>query len=229
MTLSDQRGFIRGCCLGLLVLLVLLGGTVFVADRALAAPVLGAPPAGPSHGANETAIAIALGKEMAGQFLLSPHGVVVLSEEDLTVLAVANNPHPNEYRDIQVRVRNGLVVVSAQISAGPFTPTAVAHISLTLQPSANGPVIAAQVPEVDIGMLGLPGFAGSGLVAQIDSAFPSIASLRLPPSSARSEPTSSASPSCRAASRSACTILSFPPPRRPAGDPRSCEPLSSTM
>jgi hypothetical protein len=170
VTHSDQRGFVRGCCLGLLVLLILVGGSVFVADRALAAPVLGAPPAGPAHGADETAIAIALGKEMAEQLLISPHGVVVLSEEDLTVLAVANNPHPNEYRDVQVRVRNGLVVVSAQISAGPFTPTAVAHISLALQPGANGPVIAAQVPEVDIGMLGLPGFAGSGLVAQIDSA-----------------------------------------------------------
>jgi hypothetical protein len=170
VTLSDQRGFVRGCCLGVVALLILVGGSVFVADRALAAPVLGAPPAGPSHGATETAIAIALGKEMAQQLLLSPHGVVVLSEDDLTVLAVANNPHPNEYRDIQVRVRNGLVVVSAQISAGPFTPTVVAHISLTLQPGGNGPVIAAQVPEVDIGMLGLPGFAGSGIVAQIDSA-----------------------------------------------------------
>jgi hypothetical protein len=170
VTLSDQRGFVRGCCLGVVALLILVGGSVFVADRALAAPVLGAPPAGPSHGATETAIAIALGKEMAQQLLLSPHGVVVLSEDDLTVLAVANNPHPNEYRDIQVRVRNGLVVVSAQISAGPLTPTVVAHISLTLQPGGNGPVIAAQVPEVDIGMLGLPGFAGSGIVAQIDSA-----------------------------------------------------------
>ncbi len=168
MTHSDQRGFVRGCCLGLLVLLVLVGGSVFVADRALAAPVLGAPPAGPSHGATETAIAIALGKEMAQELLVSPHGVVVLSEEDLTVLALANNPHPNEYRNLQVRVRNGLVVVSAQISAGPFTPTAVAHISLTLKPGPNGPVIAAQVPEVDIGMLGLPGFAGSGIVAQIE-------------------------------------------------------------
>jgi hypothetical protein len=161
---------VRGCCLGLLMLLVLVGGSVFVADRALAAPVLGAPPAGPSHGTTETAIAIALGKVMAAQLITSPHGVVVLSEQDLTVLAAANNPHPSEYRDVQVRVRNGLVVVSAQISAGPFTPTAVAHISLALQPGQNGPVIAAQVPEVDIGMLGLPGFAGSGLVSQIDAA-----------------------------------------------------------
>ncbi len=170
MTHSDQRGIVRGCCLGLLLLLILIAGSVFVADRALAAPVLGAPPAGPSHGATEAAIAVALGKEMAEQLINTPHGVVVLSEQDLTVLADANNPHPTEYRNIQVRVRGGLVVVSAQISAGPFTPTGVVHISLSLKPGPNGPVIAAQVPEVDIGTLGLPGFAGSGLVSQIDDA-----------------------------------------------------------
>ena len=31
-------------------------------------------------------------------------------------------------------------------------------------------MIAAQVPEVDVGTLGLPGFAGSGLVGEIDKA-----------------------------------------------------------
>ena len=170
MTSSDQRGIVRGCCLGLLVLLIALGGSVFLADRALAAPTLGAPPAGPSHGATETAIAIALGTEMAGQLIQGAHGVVMLSEQDLTVLAVANNPHPNEFRDLQVRVRDGLVVVSARLSAGPFTPTGVARISLTLQPGPTGPSMAAQVPEVDIGMLGLPGFAGSSLESQIDGA-----------------------------------------------------------
>lgn len=170
MTLSDQRGIVRGCCLGLLVLLIAVGGSIFLADRALAAPTLGAPPAGPSHGATETAIALALGEEMATQLIQGPHGVVVLSEQDLTVLAVANNPHPNEFKDLQVRVRGGLVVASARISAGPFTPTAVAHVSLSLQPGANGPVIAAQIPEVDIGMIGLPGFASSGIASQIDAA-----------------------------------------------------------
>jgi hypothetical protein len=113
---------------------------------------------------------VALGEQMVGQLLKAPHGVVVLSEQDLTVLAIANNPHPDEFRDLQVRVRSGLVVVSATISAGSFTPTAVAHISLSLRPGASGPVIAAQVPEVDVGMLGLPGFAGSSLVSQIDNA-----------------------------------------------------------
>jgi hypothetical protein len=167
---SDQRGIVRGCCLGLIVLLVVVGGTVFLADRALAAPALGALPAGPSHGGTEPAIAVALGEQMVSQLLQSSHGVVVLSEQDLTVLATVNNPHPGEFRDLQVRVRSGLVVVSATISAGPFTPTAVAHISLSLRPGASGPVIAAQVPEVDVGMLGLPGFAGSGLVSEIDNA-----------------------------------------------------------
>ena len=47
------RGGVRGCCAGLILLLVVVGGLAFVADRALAAPLLGPRPAGPSHGANE--------------------------------------------------------------------------------------------------------------------------------------------------------------------------------
>jgi hypothetical protein len=170
VTSSDQRGIVRGCCLGLIVLLIVVGGLVFLADRALAAPALGAPPAGPSHGTTEQTIAVALGEEMVAQLLAGSHGVVVLSEQDLTVLATANNPHPDQFRNLQVRVRSGLVVVSATISAGPFTPTAVAHISLSLRPGPSGPSIAAEVPEVDVGMLGLPGFAGSSLVTEIDAA-----------------------------------------------------------
>lgn len=160
----------RGCCLGLIVFAVLVIGVIFVANQALAAPQLGAAPAGPSHGPTEEAIAIALGKEMAAQLIQGPHGVVVLSEQDLTVLAIANDPHPDAFKDLQVRVRDGLVLVSAQVSVGPFTPIGVAHISLLLEPGSNGPVIVAQVPEVDVGLLGLPGFIGSGLVSQIDEA-----------------------------------------------------------
>jgi hypothetical protein len=170
VTRSGERGIVRSCCAGLVLLIILAAGGAFLADRALAAPVLGAPPAGPSHGDNEVAIAVALGGAMAAQLLAGSHGVVVLSERDLTVLADANNPHPNTYRDLQVRVRNGLLVASAQISFGPFNPTAVVHVSLSLQPGHNGPVIAAQVPEFDIGMLGVPGFFADRLVKEIDAA-----------------------------------------------------------
>jgi hypothetical protein len=170
VTRSAERGLVRGCCAGLILLLVLVGGTAFLADRALAAPALGPPPAGPSHGANELAIALTAGEQMAAQLLASRHGVVTLSEQDLTVLAVANNPQPDAYRDVQVRVRNELVVVSALISAGPFTPTAVAHISVSLLPETSGQVIAAHVPEVDVGLLSLPEFVAGGLVRQINKA-----------------------------------------------------------
>ncbi|MGA7989763.1 MAG: hypothetical protein WCB51_15345 [Candidatus Dormiibacterota bacterium] len=170
MTRPDERGIVRGCCAGLVLIIVAIAGAVFLALRALAAPALGPPPAGPSHGTSEVAIALALGTQMAAELVAGPHGVVILSEQDLTVLAVANNPHPNAYRDIQVRVRDRLVVASARISTGPFTPTAVVHVSLTLRGGASGPVISAQVPEIDLGQLGVPGFFGAGLVTQIDAA-----------------------------------------------------------
>jgi hypothetical protein len=167
---SGERGLIRACCAGLILLVILLAGGAFLADRALAAPVLGAPPAGPSHGDSEVAIAVALATDMGAQLLAGSHGVVVLSEQDLTVLADANNPQPTRYRDLQVRVRNGVLVASAQISFGPFNPTAVVHVSLALQPGPNGPVIVGQVPEIDVGLLGVPSFLGDALVKEIDAA-----------------------------------------------------------
>jgi hypothetical protein len=170
VTRSGERGIVRGCCAGIALLIVLAAGGAFLADRALAAPILGAQPAGPSHGDTEVAIAVSLGTAMAAQLVAGSHGVVVLSEQDLTVLADANNPQPARYRDLQVRDRDGLLVASAQISFGPFTPTAVVHVSLSLQPGPNGPVIAAQVPEIDIGLLSVPSFLDSALVKEIDSA-----------------------------------------------------------
>jgi hypothetical protein len=43
-------------------------------------------------------------------------------------------------------------------------------VILALRPGPSGPEITAQVPEVDLGMLAVPGFLDAGLAAQIDSA-----------------------------------------------------------
>ena len=114
--------------------------------------------------------------------IVGRHGVVVLSEQDLTVLAVANNPHPDQYREIEVR---GAVRSRRRLRADLRGPVHAdgggAHQPLACSPGPNGPVIAAQVPEVDIGMLGLPGFAGSGLVTRSTRRSRSTGSSRCDP------------------------------------------------
>ena len=172
MSRAGEIGIVRGCCIGLIVLVVIVGGSAFLADRALAAPELG----------RSTRRAVARrhrDRDRRSPWVVRwPSSSLVgaarrrhLSEQDLTVLAVANNPHPNQYRDLQVRVRYGLVVASARIDAGPFTPTVVAHVGLTLRPGPHGPVIAAQVPEIDVGLLGAAGIRRrAGLVSEIDAA-----------------------------------------------------------
>ena len=219
VTRSDQRGIVRGCCLGLLVLLILVGGSVFLADRALAAPVLGAPPAGPSHGATETAIAIALGKEMARELLVAPHGVVVLSEQDLTVLAVANNPHPNEYREPPgARAQRARGRVGADLGRPLHTDGGGAH----------QPIAAAGTERPGDRRAGSGGrhrHAGPSRVCRFRDrradrlgALAGSAVRDRTRGSPRSAPISSASRSFRAGSRSACTYRSSPPNHRPARD-----------
>jgi len=160
-----QAGLVRGCCLLLVLVVVVLGAGAFIADRSLAAPSLGALPAGPDHGESETAIAVALGVQLATELLTQPHAVVTLSEHDLTVLARAHNPHPNSLHNVIARVRDGLVVVEADHPFGPFTVTPVAHISLALGAGPAAPLVSTQVVELDVGQLTLPGFIRDRLLA----------------------------------------------------------------
>jgi hypothetical protein len=151
-----QGGLVRGCCALLVVALVVLGAIAFIADRALAAPDLGAAPRGPDHGDSQTAIAVSLGSQLVLALIAQPHAVLTLSEHDLTVLAAAHPP--SGVTGLTARVRNGLVVVSGQHPFGPFTVNPVAHVSVALDVNQAPPSLSSRVDQLDIGQLGLPGF-----------------------------------------------------------------------
>ncbi len=162
-----ERGLFRGCCFGLVLLLVLLGLAAFVVDRALAAPDLGGPPGGRDDGSTEALVAVSLGAQLAAQLLAAPHAVVTVSERDLTVVARVNNPNPGRYRNVEVRVRDGYVLVSTDTSYGPLSVTAVAHVSVALQQPTQGPQLVAQVMALDVGALPVPGWLQDTLVGNL--------------------------------------------------------------
>lgn len=154
---------LRGCCFGFVLVVVLVAATAFVTVRALAAPDLGPPPSGASHGSSELVIAAALAGDAATQLLAAEHAVVVLSERDLTVIARARNPAPARYRNPVARIRNGDVVVSADTDVGPLGVTAVATFQLILSDTSAATQITAQAVDYAVGQLGVPGFLADHL------------------------------------------------------------------
>ncbi len=157
---AGQAGLVRGCCFGLVLVVVLVAGTVFVSVRALAAPDLGPAPGGTAHGSSEVVIAAALAGDAATQLVAGDHATVTLSERDLTVIANARNPSPDRFRNPQARVRNGDIVVSADTSVGPFGVTAVVRYALLFTNSSGTTQVTAQVLDYSVGQLGVPGFLG---------------------------------------------------------------------
>jgi hypothetical protein len=154
---AGETGLFRGCCLGLILLVVLVGAGVFAGVRALAAPDLGSAPGGKAHGSSEALTAAALAGDAGTQLVNGDHAVVTLSERDLTVIAAARNPEPDRYRSPQARIRNGYVVVSADSSVGPFGVTPVVRLAVMFSNAGGASQINVQVVDVAVGQLGLPG------------------------------------------------------------------------
>jgi hypothetical protein len=155
---ATEAGLVRGCCVGMLIPIVVLVALLVIGWRALAAPDLGPQPDGTSHGSSESVIAAALAGDAATQLVAGEHALVTLSERDLTVIAVARNPSPSRYRNPEARIRGGYVVVSADTSIGPFGVTGYGRFSLVFSDSAVAPQITARVVDYSVGQLGLPGF-----------------------------------------------------------------------
>jgi hypothetical protein len=151
----SETGLFRGCCFGVVLLLVALGLLAFVVDRAVAAPDLGAGAAGPSHGGDESQIAVALATQLAAELASNPQAVISLSEMDLSVLA--NQNRPSRFSSLEARIRNGQVVISGPTNEGPFTVTAVAYVSISLNTTTSPPQFSANVTRLDIGQIEVPG------------------------------------------------------------------------
>jgi hypothetical protein len=169
----ERRRLCRGCgCL-----LVVVVGAVVVAliagAQALAAPDLGPAPGGRDDGNSQIAIAARLGTALGTELLTNPsgHGVVELSEHDLTVLVRQNNPDTGRFRNPSARVRDDLVVVDAQAPAGPFTVTAVARLALSRTTDTGDPRVTGTFRSVQVGNLGLPDAVAHALQDHVQRAF----------------------------------------------------------
>jgi len=163
---GGESGLVRSCCLGFVLLVVAVGLATYFADRALAGPSLGAPPVGPDDGDSQTQIALTVGARVVAGLAASEHAAVALSERDLTVLIDAHNPHPDRFTNLEARVRDHLLVISADDHAGPFSVTPVLRIALSLQGS-SARAIAVRVEEMDVGQLTLPGFMRDRLTGDL--------------------------------------------------------------
>jgi len=144
----------------LLLVAVLIAGGGFVTWESTAAPELGAAPRGPDDGHTRLQIAAVMGRKAAQGLALAPHTVVTLSEKDITTVLRSSIPDPQQFRDPEGRVRDGLVVIDVRTKLGPVDITAVGRVALSLVCPADGaPDVAADVNSISAGRMPLPGWA----------------------------------------------------------------------
>ena len=167
---AGERGLLRGCCAGLVALVVLLAALTVLLVRVTARPDLGGAPAGPGDGQSPLEIAATLAGS-AGVQLAQPGAtgaVVVVSEQDLSILAAAVNPDPGSFTDVQVRARAGQLWVTADSHPGPLAMVVTARLSLSFEP---GRPITPQLQEIDAGDQAIPGFLQSAVDPRGSAAF----------------------------------------------------------
>lgn len=146
--------------MALLLVAVLIAGGGFVTWESTAAPELGAAPRGPDDGHTRLQIAAVMGRKAAQGLALAPHTVLTLSEKDITTVLRSSIPDPQQFRDPEGRVRDGLVVIDVRTKLGPVDITAVGRVALSLVCPADGaPDVAADVNSISAGRMPLPGWA----------------------------------------------------------------------
>jgi hypothetical protein len=151
-------------------LVVLLAALAVLLVRLTASPDLGGAPAGPDDGQSPLEIAATLAGS-AGIQLAQPGAtgaVVVVSEQDLSILAAAVNPDPGSFTDLQVRARTGQLWITASSRLGPLAVVVTARLGLGFAP---GRPITTDLEEIDVGDQAIPGFLRSAVDPRGSAAF----------------------------------------------------------
>ncbi len=165
---AGEWGLFRGCCVGLIFLIVVVAALVLLI-RVTGDPGLGAPPAGPDDGGSPGAIAATVGAEVATELAGpgAPGAAVLVSEQDLSTLAAADNPDPGMFTAVEVRARGGQLWVSADSHLGPLAVVVTARLTLNLGPGGE---VTPDVEELDVGDQAIPGFMRSAIDPRGDAA-----------------------------------------------------------
>ena len=172
---TGEHGLFRSCCVGLVVLVALCVAAAVLLIRATGTPALGPGPAGPADGGSTQTIAATLASEV-GSRLTHPGAtgaVVLITEQDLTVLAAEINPDQDTFTNVQVRARGEQLWLTADSHVGPLPVAVTAKLTVSLLPDGS---ISPDFHELDIGDQGLPGFMRSAVDPRGDAAF-SLAAL----------------------------------------------------
>ena len=214
-----ERGAIRGCCVGLALMIVLTGAAALLLLRLTGTPDLGAPPSGSDDGASQQAIAATLAPLVADGLSSSAQTAVLLSERDLTVIAAENNPDPEMFTQPQVRSRDGELLLSAASNLGPMPVVTTVKLSLHLTGAGD---VALGVVELDVGDQIIPGFLRSALDPRGNAPF-DLSPFLGAPGMAAFRPWSSALPPSQAGSSWAFTARGRrrTPASARAGQPRN--------
>ncbi len=156
-----QHHFEEGrCCLGFIPVILVVAAAVALFVLVLTPPSEGALPLGPSHGSTPALIGETLALEAAVGLATSPHATVTLSEQDLSVIAAAQNPDPESFHNVEARVRNGQLVITANTTMGPWSPTVTTWVTLAAEGVGTPQVsISDTVTSVQLGHITLPSWA----------------------------------------------------------------------
>lgn len=164
---GDERG-VMGGILAALVIGVIVTVAAIGYHQVTSVPDLGGPPLGPADGPDEHAIAAALAPRLARGLVDSPHPVILISQQDLTVLARAHNPEAARLRNPVVRTGDGVVMLSGDSDLARTPVVTSARLNLTLggvgTPAAT---VEATVERIDVGNLTIPGWMRSQLFSAV--------------------------------------------------------------